>query len=53
LVLLCGAAHAQKIEEGFDYRVLPVPQPVETKGKVEVIEFFGMVVHTVMTLSLS
>jgi protein dithiol oxidoreductase (disulfide-forming) len=37
-----GLASAQgpKIEEGFDYRVLPVPQPVETKGKVEVIEFF-------------
>ncbi|QWD90682.1 thiol:disulfide interchange protein DsbA/DsbL [Polynucleobacter sp. MWH-Braz-FAM2G] len=33
-------AQGQKIEEGFDYRVLPVPQPVETKGKVEVIEFF-------------
>lgn len=29
-----------KIEEGFDYRVLPVAQPVTTKGKVEVIEFF-------------
>jgi thiol:disulfide interchange protein DsbA len=33
-------AQGQKIEEGFEYRVLPVPQPVETKGKVEVIEFF-------------
>ena len=40
--ILCGIAsvQAQKIEEGFDYRILPVPQPVETKGKVEVIEFF-------------
>ncbi len=39
---LSGIAQAQgpKIEEGFDYRVMPVPQPVETKGKVEVIEFF-------------
>jgi thiol:disulfide interchange protein DsbA len=36
--LVC--AQAQKIEEGFDYRILPIPQPVETKGKVEVIEFF-------------
>jgi len=37
-----GVAHAQspKIEEGFDYRILPVAQVVETKGKVEVIEFF-------------
>ncbi len=34
------AAQSSKIEEGFDYRVLPVPQPVEAKGKVEVIEFF-------------
>lgn len=41
-IFLSGIAIAQgqKIEEGFDYRVLPVPQPVETKGKVEVIEFF-------------
>jgi thiol:disulfide interchange protein DsbA len=29
-----------KIEEGFDYRLLANPQPVETKGKIEVIEFF-------------
>ena len=35
-----AGAQAQKIEEGFDYRILPVAQPVETKGKVEVIEFF-------------
>ena len=36
---LVGAQSA-KIEEGFDYRILPIAQPVETKGKVEVIEFF-------------
>jgi thiol:disulfide interchange protein DsbA len=35
-----ASAQGQKIEEGFDYRILPVAQPVETKGKVEVIEFF-------------
>jgi thiol:disulfide interchange protein DsbA len=42
LLILSGLApaHAQKIEEGFDYRILPVAQPLETKGKVEVIEFF-------------
>ena len=34
------AAQSPKIEEGFDYRILPAPQPVEAKGKVEVIEFF-------------
>ena len=34
------AAQGQKIEEGFDYRILPIAQTVETKGKVEVIEFF-------------
>ena len=34
------SAQSQKIEEGFDYRILPIVQPVETKGKVEVIEFF-------------
>ena len=42
LLSLSGLAGAQgqKIEEGFDYRILPITQPVETKGKVEVIEFF-------------
>ena len=42
LLTLSGLASAQgqKIEEGFDYRILPIAQPVETKGKVEVIEFF-------------
>ncbi len=42
LLTLSGLAIAQgqKIEEGFDYRILPIAQPVETKGKVEVIEFF-------------
>ena len=41
-VSVSGIANAQspKIEEGFDYRVLPVAQPVDIKGKVEVIEFF-------------
>ena len=41
-ISISGLASAQstKIEEGFDYRVLPVAQAVETKGKVEVIEFF-------------
>ena len=34
------AAQGQKIEEGFDYRILPIAQPLESKGKVEVIEFF-------------
>ncbi len=29
-----------KVEEGFDYRVLPFAQPIDAKGKVEVIEFF-------------
>ena len=33
-------AQGPKIEEGFDYRILPIAQPVEPKGKVEVIEFF-------------
>ena len=34
------AAQGQKIEEGFDYRILPIAQPLDSKGKVEVIEFF-------------
>ena len=42
VLCLSGIAGAQnaKIEEGFDYRILPIPQAVEVKGKVEVIEFF-------------
>jgi thiol:disulfide interchange protein DsbA len=41
-ISVSGTANAQsaKIEEGFDYRILPIAQPVEVKGKVEVIEFF-------------
>jgi len=35
-----AGAQGQKVEEGFDYRILPIAQPVEAKGKVEVIEFF-------------
>jgi thiol:disulfide interchange protein DsbA len=35
-----SSAQSPKIEEGFDYRILPVAQPVESKGKIEVIEFF-------------
>jgi len=42
-----------KVEEGFDYRVLTITQPIDTKGKVEVIEFFGMAARIVMSLSLS
>ena len=44
LVLFCLSgivvAQGQKIEEGFDYRILPIAQPLDSKGKVEVIEFF-------------
>jgi thiol:disulfide interchange protein DsbA len=35
-----SGAQSPKIEEGFDYRTLPLAQPVDSKGKVEVIEFF-------------
>ena len=44
LFLMCTSALAlaqgRPIEEGFDYRSLPVAQVVEQKGKVEVLEFF-------------
>jgi thiol:disulfide interchange protein DsbA len=42
LLLLSQLAISQgrPIEEGFDYRVLPVAQSVEAKGKIEVLEFF-------------
>ena len=32
-------AQGRPIEEGFDFRTLPVAQAVEQKGKVEVLEF--------------
>lgn len=34
------SAQMRPIEEGFDYRILPTPQAVEAKGKIEVLEFF-------------
>jgi thiol:disulfide interchange protein DsbA len=33
-------SQGRPIEEGFDYRVLPVAQATESKGKIEVLEFF-------------
>ncbi|QWD79695.1 thiol:disulfide interchange protein DsbA/DsbL [Polynucleobacter sp. MWH-Spelu-300-X4] len=33
-------AQNRPIEDGFDFRTLPVAQPIEAKGKIEVIEFF-------------
>ncbi len=39
LVLLAGSAHAQ-LRADTDYTELKVAQPVEAKGKVEVVEFF-------------
>jgi thiol:disulfide interchange protein DsbA len=35
-----ASAQIRPIEEGFDYRVLPVSQAIEAKGKIEVLEFF-------------
>jgi thiol:disulfide interchange protein DsbA len=40
LVSVLAMAQGRPIEEGFDYRSLPVAQAVEQKGKVEVLEFF-------------
>ena len=34
-------ALAAGLREGVDYKVLPIPQPVSQKDKVEVIEFFS------------
>jgi thiol:disulfide interchange protein DsbA len=33
-------SQGRQIEEGFDYRVMPVAQATESKGKIEVLEFF-------------
>lgn len=38
-----------EIKEGKDYAVLTQPQPIDTKGKVEVIEFSGTAVRIAMT----
>ena len=35
-----NAQGTEKIEEGIEYKLLPVPQPVDVKNKVEVIDFF-------------
>ncbi len=40
LASVVAMAQGRPIEEGFDYRSLPVAQAVEQKGKVEVLEFF-------------
>jgi thiol:disulfide interchange protein DsbA len=40
LASVLAMAQGRPIEEGFDYRSLPVAQAVEQKGKVEVLEFF-------------
>jgi thiol:disulfide interchange protein DsbA len=40
LVAIGSSAHASFVA-GHDYVVLNVPQPQETKGKIEVIEFFS------------
>ncbi len=33
-------SQARPIEEGFDYRVMPVAQVTESKGKIEVLVIF-------------
>ncbi len=40
LASFLAMAQGRPIEEGFDYRSLPVAQAIEQKGKVEVLEFF-------------
>ena len=40
LMSVLAMAQGRPIEEGFDYRTLPVAQATEQKGKVEVLEFF-------------
>ena len=35
------SAGAAKLEEGFDYQNITPPQPTDTRGKVEVTEFFS------------
>ena len=47
-----SGAQSPKIEEGFDYRTLPLAQPVDSKGKVEVIEFFWSVLGSIAEINL-
>jgi thiol:disulfide interchange protein DsbA len=41
LPLALAAPGARAVEAGFDYQILGVAQPKETKAKVEIIEFFS------------
>ena len=41
LPLTCTAPQASAAEAGFDYQVLAMAQPKETRAKVEIIEFFS------------
>jgi len=40
LIVGANAQGTSKFKEGADYQVLPAAQPLDSKGKVEVIEFF-------------
>jgi len=41
LAAVSGVPAARAQTEATDYKVLPVPQPTESPGKIEVIEFFS------------
>jgi thiol:disulfide interchange protein DsbA len=41
LAATAGIAAAQDLREGRDYELVSPPQPTETAGKIEVIEFFS------------
>lgn len=40
LLLSLSAFQARAFDEGIEYTKLPQPQPTETQGKIEVLEFF-------------
>lgn len=41
IALLCAASAGADVVQGRDYQMLPSPQPSNTPGKIEVIEFFS------------
>lgn len=46
-----GSAMAADFVAGKDYTVIANPGKVEVPGKIEVREFFGMAVRTVLNLN--
>lgn len=51
IMAVSGSAMAADFVAGKDYTVIANPGKVEVPGKIEVREFFGMAVRTVLNLN--